>query len=240
MKHYLFLFSLLILAAISGCKKDKKCNPPKMYNIEQEMKDWLYFKTGGYWIYIDSVSGAYDSVYVTKTYYDTLNILHSEVFSNSKSKCTIQSHQEIVIEYETSRGLKYNVAGSYGFGSGVNNNPNPVNGTSSINNLKHSGGDGGYSHFMYFPVLQGTMGYAFGPIIHDTIYNSYEVLGNLYSNVLRVSDRNNGAFNAITKFYHVKHIGVVRKEIYEWKPRHDNSEPKLLHVWELADYKVSQ
>ncbi|MBX2986199.1 MAG: hypothetical protein KF882_09575 [Bacteroidia bacterium] len=240
MKKLILLISIAILATISSCKKDKKCPDISTILIEQEMKDWIVFQPGSYWIYIDSITGSYDSVYVTSTYYDTLNILHSDLFRNSDSKCIIQSHQEIDIEYETSSGIKYAVGGSYGFGSGVSNNVNPVNGSSSIVNLNHSGGDGGYSHYMYFPVLQGTVGFVFGEIKHDTIYENYTVLGNTYIDVLRVSDRDNGALNAITKFYHAKHIGVIRKEIYEWKSRHDKSTPKLLHVWELADYKVIQ
>jgi hypothetical protein len=199
------------------------------------MKDWIYFDSGSYWIYIDSVTGAYDSVYVTKSVIEIAEFLDKKV-----SNCVQKRTEAMNIYLESLLGESLRLSGGYGRGSGVSNNTNPVRGSVTIHDQKHSGGDGGYSHYMYFPVLQGTMGFAFGPIIHDTIYNRFEVLGNSYSNVLRVYDRDNGSYNAITKFYHAKHIGVIRKEIYEWKPRHDNSDPKLLHVWELADYKVSQ
>ena len=242
MKHLLFLTIIAISATISSCKKDKKCPDITPILIEQEMKDWIVFQTGSYWIYIDSITGAYDSVYVTSTYYDTLNILHSDLFRNSDSKCIIQSHQEIDIEYETSSGIKYAVGGSYGFGSGVSNNINPVNGSSSIVNLNHAGGDGGYSHYMYFPVLQGTVGAwnGFTIITHDTLFATFKVFDKTYQNVLLVSDGYNSAVNAITKYYHAKHIGVVRKEIYKFKGFHDKDPLELLHVWELADYKVIQ
>jgi hypothetical protein len=225
-----------------SCKKKKECKPPKVQLIEQEMIDWLFYKPGSYWIYIDSVTGAYDSIYVTKTYYDTLNFLHSDLFRNSNNNCTIKSHQVIVIEYESLQGLRYTVGGTYGFGNGIQNNTNPVNGTSQIENLNHNGGDGGYSHYMYFPVLQGTKGAWNGYTIieHDTIYKQYELKGNKYENVLRVSDGLNGAYNAITKFYHCKHIGVIKKEIYRFKDFNDREEPELLHVWELVRYEVKQ
>jgi hypothetical protein len=165
MKHYLILFSLLVLAAISGCK------------------------------YLESLLG------------ESLRL-----------------------------------SGGYGRGSGVSNNTNPVRGSVTIHDQKHSGGDGGYSHYMYFPVLQGTVGAwnGFTIIKHDTIYTEYEVHGNKFENVLLVSDGYNGALNAITKYYHVKNIGVIRKEIYKFKGFHDKDPLELLQVWELADYKVSQ
>ncbi len=198
------------------------------------MYDWIVFKPGSYWIYIDSITGVYDSIAVSDVLLDTS-------FFHNENRCVEQRNEEIhVLMKSYYNNKEIELIGRYNLNSGVTNNPNPVRGVVNAFDKKHSGGDGGYSNYMFFPVLQGTMGYAFGPIIHDTIYNSYEVLGNSYSNVLRVYDRDNGAYNAITKFYHAKHIGVIRKEIYEWKPRHDNSDPKLLHVWELADYKVSQ
>src|SRR5690606_931242 len=106
----------------------------------------------------------------------------------------------------------------------------------------HSGGDGGISDYMYFPVLQGTVGAwnGFTIIEHDTIYKQYLLRGNVYENVLRVSDGFNGAYNAITKIYHCKQIGVIKKEIYEWKSEDDKTEPELLHVWELVRYEVNQ
>ncbi|MCZ2128988.1 MAG: hypothetical protein LC109_01850 [Bacteroidia bacterium] len=235
MKKSILFISIAILATISSCIKDKKCPDISTILIEQEMKDWMFFDSGSYWIYIDSVTGAYDSVYVTKT-----EVGITELIDPKESPCPINKREVLVVFFETIAGLKFYISGVYGTGSGVSNNTNPVRGSVSIFNQKHSGGDGGYSHYMYFPVLQGTVGFVFGEIKHDTIYENYTVLGNTYIDVLRVSDRDNGALNAITKFYHAKHIGVIRKEIYEWKSRHDKSTPKLLHVWELADYKVIQ
>ncbi|MCZ2128730.1 MAG: hypothetical protein LC109_00500, partial [Bacteroidia bacterium] len=78
----------------------------------------------------------------------------------------------------------------------------------------------------------------FGLIKHDTIYSEYEVLGKQYENVLRVHDNYNMALGYDTKFYHAKNVGVIRKEIYEINKKYPES--KLLHVWELADYKVNQ
>ncbi|MCO5254275.1 MAG: hypothetical protein M9892_07940 [Bacteroidetes bacterium] len=70
------------------------------------------------------------------------------------------------------------------------------------------------------------------------LFTPYGIAGKQYENVLRVHDTGNGAYNAETKFYHAKHIGVIKKEIYEMDK--DNPNPKLLQVWELTDYKVIQ
>lgn len=243
MKMRFLILTLLFLLFADSCRKKQECKPPKVQIIEQEMIDWVFYKPGSYWIYNDSVTGAYDSVYVTKTYYDTLNFLHSDLFRYSNSKrrnCIIKSHQVIVIEYESLQGLRYTVGGTYGFGNGVNNNTNPVNGTSQIENLNHSGGDGGYSDYMYFPVLQGTVGRwtGFGLIKHDTIYSQHEVAGKVYENVLRIHDNYNAALWYDTKFYHVKNIGVIKKEYYKIDQKNPQSE--LLHVWELVRYEVIQ
>jgi hypothetical protein len=54
---YLF-FSLLICYNLS-CKKD-----PKVYYIPQDMKDYVMFSSGSYWVYQDSLTGNIDSVYL--------------------------------------------------------------------------------------------------------------------------------------------------------------------------------
>ncbi|MBX2986187.1 MAG: hypothetical protein KF882_09510, partial [Bacteroidia bacterium] len=131
--------------------------------------------------------------------------------------------------------------GRYGLSTGVSNDTTNTHGTVMINNLNHTSGDGGYSKYMFFPVVQGTIGRwasSWTFIKHDTIFPIYEVAGKQYENVLRVHDNANGAYNAETKFYHAKHIGVIKKEIYEMDK--DNPNPKLLQVWELTDYKVIQ
>ena len=234
MKHYLFLISIATLAIINSCKKE--CRKPEdvpVTKIEQEMYDWIVFKPGSYWIYIDSISGVYDSVYVTNVLLDT------SLFINEK-KCVEQRNEQIHVFMKSYyQGWEIRLVGQYN--AGVPNSINQIPGMASIFDQNHSGGDGGHSHYMYFPVLQGTVGqWAFGWtfIRHDTIYSEIEVLGKTYQNVLRVHDNYNMALGYNTKFYHVKNIGVIRKEYYEID--RDNPNPRLLHVWELADYKVTQ
>jgi hypothetical protein len=60
---FLFLFSTCFL---SCCKTDNENGPAdKTIRIPQEVKDYMQFKTGTWWVYEDSVSLAIDCVYVT-------------------------------------------------------------------------------------------------------------------------------------------------------------------------------
>jgi hypothetical protein len=234
MKRYLFLFSLLVLTTLYSCQKDKKCRELSPILLEQEMKDWIYFQPGSYWIYEDSVTNTVDSVYVTEAKIER----KEHILSNEK--CPYRIEDRVYITTGSTLGKKIQIDGAYSLGTGVINDTTNTRGTATIRNQNHLGGDGGFSMYMFFPVVQGTIGRwtGFGLIKHDTIFPTYEVKGKVFENVLRVHDNANGAYGAETKFYHAKHIGVIRKEIYEMD--RDNPNPKLLQVWELIDYKVIQ
>jgi hypothetical protein len=67
--HILFLFCLCII--LSTCKHEPEIDPNSSYCGEattiDEMMEWVYFKTGTYWIYEEQNSGAIDTMTV---YYD--------------------------------------------------------------------------------------------------------------------------------------------------------------------------
>jgi hypothetical protein len=235
MKNYLFLISLLALATLNSCIKDKKCREKQPILLEQEMKDWIYFQPGSYWIYEDSVTKTVDSVYVTEAK------IEREEHILSSENCPYRIEDRVYITTGSTLGKKIQIDGAYSLGTGVINDTTNTRGTATIRNQNHLGGDGGFSKYMFFPVVQGTIGRwasSWTFIKHDTIFLTYEVKGKMFENVLRVHDNANGAYSAETKFYHAKHVGVIRKEIYEMDK--DNPNPKLLHVWELINYKVIQ
>jgi hypothetical protein len=231
----ILILSLLFLLFADSCKK-KKCGV-KPNKMQQEMLDWIFFKEGSYWIYQDTISGAYDSVYVFKSEF----VEDDKYFEKPDDECPISISDYIKNTIVSIRGEHFRIAGAYGIGSGVQNNTNPVEGMAQIVNENHGGGDGGYSQYMFFPVLQGTVGQwasSWTLIKHDTIYSQHEVAGKVYDNVLRVHDNYNAAYNADTKFYHSKNIGVIKKEIYQIDQKNPQSE--LIHVWELVRYEVHQ
>ncbi|MCO5254272.1 MAG: hypothetical protein M9892_07925 [Bacteroidetes bacterium] len=235
MKKTILLISTLLLIVLQSCFKEKECRELTPILLEQEMLDWVYFKEGSYWIYRDTISGIMDSIYVTDARIDR------EEYQSSRENCPSAIYDVIYVITNSSLGYKFQLDGKYGMSSGVHNDTTNIRGNILIRNLNHTGGDGGYSLYMFFPVVQGTIGRwasSWTFIKHDTIFPIYEVAGKQYENVLRVHDNANGAYSAETKFYHAKHIGVIKKEIYEMDK--DNPNPKLLQVWELTDYKVIQ
>ena len=129
----ILILSLLFLLFADSCKK-KGCpkNIP-FITIEQEMYDWIVFQPGSYWIYADSITGAYDSVYVTEVYKDT----ESLILDNN---CAIQQNETVHVmmtSYYENKNIK--LRGRYGIGSGVQNNTNPVRGGGvNIDNLNQN------------------------------------------------------------------------------------------------------
>ncbi|MCO5254276.1 MAG: hypothetical protein M9892_07945 [Bacteroidetes bacterium] len=234
MRKIILLISTLSLIVLQSCFKEKECRELTPILLEQEMLDWVYFKEGSYWIYRDTISGIMDSIYVTNARIDRRE------YQSSREKCPSRLYDRMYVIINSTSGSEIQLDGRYGLGTGVSNDTTNTRGTVMIDNLNHTGGDGGYSKYMFFPVVQGTIGAwnGFTFIKHDTIYSTYGIAGKQYENVLRVHDTGNGAYNAETKFYHAKHIGVIKKEIYEMDK--DNPNPKLLQVWELTDYKVIQ
>ncbi len=67
-RNYITVVLLLASGVLlfTGCRKDLAVNPEDVtIKIPQEVKDYMQFKTGSWWLYEDSVSLAKDCVYVT-------------------------------------------------------------------------------------------------------------------------------------------------------------------------------
>jgi len=58
------LFYLSVLLFFNSCRKDKPDNSNEISAQYGQLKDYIYFKKGSYWIYEDK-NGAIDSMYVT-------------------------------------------------------------------------------------------------------------------------------------------------------------------------------
>ena len=69
----IILFALIIFI-FNSCIKERQ---PTVYNIDQELKDWMFFDTSTWWLYENTKTGDLDSQYVTKSeiyYLETENI----------------------------------------------------------------------------------------------------------------------------------------------------------------------
>lgn len=75
MKTAVYVIGFFTLLSMAGCRKgDDEDKGP--LDLPKAILDYTYFQPGTYWVYIDSVSGRVDSVYVYKTLtgYDTLQL----------------------------------------------------------------------------------------------------------------------------------------------------------------------
>ena len=64
MKTKSIILFALILIIFNSCEKERK---PTVYNIDQELKDWMFFDTSTWWLYENIKTGELDSQYVTKS-----------------------------------------------------------------------------------------------------------------------------------------------------------------------------
>jgi hypothetical protein len=71
-----------------GCKKERKQN---IYNVEQYVKDWMFFDTGTWWVYKEMNSGMVDSHYVTKS-----EFVYTETDQDDKSTPYIKAQSAFV------------------------------------------------------------------------------------------------------------------------------------------------
>lgn len=91
----IFLLVLTLLNFIS-CNKEDTGSGDKIIpfrRIPQDVKDFCYFKEYSYWIYQDSLSGAYDTIEVIGSTLDTINY-----FRNGK---LVQTNELFDIEMRT-------------------------------------------------------------------------------------------------------------------------------------------
>ncbi len=64
MKSKIILVQFLIITLYWGCKDERT---PEMRNISQELKDWMFFDTGTWWLYQNVQTEDLDSQFVTKS-----------------------------------------------------------------------------------------------------------------------------------------------------------------------------
>jgi hypothetical protein len=88
-------FGLLILIGLIvsslGCKKDPGIT---YYQISSETLDWIFYKPGSYWIFQDSTSKQYDSIYVDSS--SVTKLFHERIFGRDDS----YFHDELFISYK--------------------------------------------------------------------------------------------------------------------------------------------
>lgn len=213
MKIYL---PILFLIVFSGCKKD----PDQAKYIPQEIKDYMYFKTGTWWVYEEITSHIRDSMYVT--------LAHDTVVTLEQSSSTQGGTYEFY-EYFTHSSFnncKYTIycnttwdrGGILPVFRGKSTQTSAIGVTIIMTNATKIG-DKVYSPYS-IPSYVTYLG----------LYDSLSINGSFFYKVKAFNDSKNiTEGNDSTFFFIAKNIGIVRKTI-----------PLKNEVWNLVNYKIEQ
>ncbi len=215
-------FTFLIITASCGCSNDKNTDSDPnngFWTIPQEVKDYIFFKPGSYWIYQDSSTGIIDSVFLELYNYGIDTSFDGNNIDGFFEYCFNNLHHsydgKVDVYWVNGGWLKM-----YGY--------TPV------------------WHDKFYPGHFIGETYLFGhPFIEDKIYSPYTALGRIklskifsnysnsqvsYSNVLEFyNDSNITADFSKTNTFIAKNIGIIRKEVI------DSGQ-----VWNLIRHQVIQ
>ncbi len=223
MKKFVFhlLFLTVLCIALSTCKHEPVFDPATCGDAQtiDEMKQWVLFKPGTYWIYEEETSGDRDTVIVTE-YFDGVSSGGFAAFG-----CVMHSSYD---------GYNYD----YWFNDSYSGDCLSENcSCRRVFCSKSMPGDFfGEGGVFVFPLYRGNyLGVGFGGgdggIMKIENYPlDMEISDTVYSNCVKYLIENSVQHNWTNAFYSInKNIGVVKKEAYE------NGE-----VWNLFEYHIIQ
>ncbi len=220
--HILFLFCLCII--LSTCKHEPEIDPNSSYCGEattiDEMMEWVYFKTGTYWIYEEQNSGALDTMTV---YFDYSGV------SNT-------GNREFVVKMESSLdGYTY----EYWFNDAWSGECGlfPSCYCRVVDCEKYIPGDFvGGNHNFIFPLRIGNKAGQLGPNLtpgateiiqqDDTLTLSNLEFNNPYTFRMDFSIQHD---RKLAYYRIVQNVGIVQKEI-----------PEFNENWQLIEYLIIQ
>lgn len=207
MLHTLKNISLLLLLSffISCCKDDDNGTgaDSKTIRIPQEVKDYMQFKTGTWWLYEDSVSLATDCVYVT---------LHSQGFD------TTYENGRIKQIYEYFSWSCHNTFENFDHRYYVHQSWSTVDPKTKVFYNKFDNINTTTIIIFFYPYPLNVVTYS-GLISGDTtyyqnVYSNYSVDTLQFTDVVQTLFKNyDYEINKDTKFYLAKQAGIVRRDI---------------------------
>ena len=213
MKKYSIIIFLSIIF-FSCCKKK-----PYERFIPADLKAYWDFKPGTYWIYQDSITGAIDSVYVTKR-------------TNYTGEGTLNYNGDKII-YEFLQIDKHSSLDGYDYQYWINTQAGDkdVKEANVVFSNKSKPGDYHSNKCFVYPLIIGTatyVGYGGGPSNFDTCFIK-NILSNFFGfeNVIEIEN----TFNEFEHFkhsfsYYSKYIGLIRYEVPD-----SNENKKLINYY---------
>jgi len=222
--RFLILITLFCLCFCSGCRKRDNRAIGDIYLIPQEVKDYTYFLSGTYWIYQDSITGNFDSVYVFDAYIDTDTI---ELKPDDPGKEIVEYYFYRTKSSYLNKMVTYDCNTSF-YKCVDNKEMRPCFYTTR-------GNSDGSGFCFFYEFYEGAWTYAGYGNIYSKItlvknWGSFQLNNATYSNVVEFyDDKNITEDDNRTCFYFSKNIGIIRKEILDSN-----------QTWNLIRYNIVQ
>ncbi len=205
---YLFLCIPAIVIQTEGCRK--KDRTPQISNVEQHIKDWMFFDTGTWWVYKELNSGTIDSQYVTKS-----KMFYYETDPNDKKNPYNKTQS---IEVYINSGFFFHLS-------------SPMGG-SNIEKIKFIGSEAGSTYLIFKPLEVGqrkASGGASGYIEIKQIDPHYTIDSLKYDTLVTLLDnRDNTEQNDSVEYKIFKGVGIINKKNITKKEE-----------WQLIKYKIN-
>ncbi len=217
MKNLFVLLSIVLTTSrgCDSCKEDIKtiCTENNTLKIPQEIKDLFWYKDSSYWIYKDSVSGQFDSCWISESNIGIENELTEKINPFSKGKC-----------FET--GLfKVNSNNQITYKSGIN--PSITNKGIAFENEHFNiivSNNFDFTRIRFKGLELDTFNFEGGKVIR---LNNINVNGIEYLNIINLNYIK-PSIDIYKRIYYANKIGIIKYE--------DINE----RVWELVRYNVKQ
>ncbi len=199
------------------------------------MMDWAYFKEGTYWVYQDTAAThRIDSNYVVQ---DTL--YRDKKYDKGENNVILDREIIEMTFYSTFNNTAY-VYKTRGGGCIVdgenrfqNSQKNPCNYLSK--EFATPKGESVHIFIFWMPPRVGLKGDSRSTL--TDYYDTYEVQGKVYKDVVRMNTVNNDVERGKTVYFYAKHYGVIRKKV---KIKQDEDDPGKWRVWDLVRSNIVQ
>ena len=242
--HSIFLTAICLplLLLIGACKPDKPKDPITITYKLGEVKDYMYFKPGTWWVYEHDLTKERDSQYVTSSFIGPSITKGTEEWSKHITLVQETMNMRIRSNFKDGWGA-YNYFDIYTTGQNVNASPYP-NMAYVFTRTKRPDIiiSGSSSEVFRYPYKEGKNYEAF----LDTTYTNYQ-LNNVTYDTVRVIDVTYGdavmqtpkvpVHDAPAKCYYAKNVGIIK--VTQKTSKVSNGSP-YIHSWNLIKKNIIQ
>jgi hypothetical protein len=232
---------LPLLLLVGACKPDKTKDPITITYKLGEVKDYMVFKPGTYWVYQNDITGEIDSQWVTSCQVGEYSQKGTEEYSRHIT--LKQEFFEMYIATNFIDGYGDNPRWKlYSWGNRVNAFPSPQR-AYQIEKSKIANNTGGESTIYYNPYNLCSKKDCF--YYFDTTYNDYELNGSTYDTVrvFHVGADRCGFQSKIptadgkSDYYFAKNYGLIK--LYNMSFKASNGTP-INQTWSLIRKNIVQ